>query len=1191
MTTQINRVSLEELFFVFITKSATPQDFKDYYNLIKTNSSHNYLKKIKVFFQNNYKTGFNNYVNSILSDEYDDIIKYFDMLYLPHLLPKELLKYIDEKLLFIPEIQQANKNEYKYISQEIKSLLITKKNLNSFPMDLIFYFYIIQTLIRNDEVSITVVQFIFSEEFKEKYHIIFKIFSTLATYFKNNELMFSNFNNLGKKAQQIEMKDKLRYIYVLHNIKKIFDSIYSGTTTSNVNKKEIKAKIIQTYLDYFSELLKKDNSNKTEHILCIFNYIRDLTRDQEYQILPYKWIIIQIKNYNILPSIDQTLGKEIFKFLFNLREYEILIDLLFYFVKFEELCNTAYIYVKNLKQQLLDPSINFNDKDIQKFIYVVYYVCLKMKTVRNKKKFSLISKFEINLTDQKVKSYFAIHCIFIYLHSGVRNSPTKQMDNLQTIFQQIQENQDYNINPIIWVNINENFDSFSKETAYISKKFFEDETLLFQTDTKDVINQYPNKLQAFVKALQTINVDIFMHKYYPYILFCKSPKTNPIIFSNNFISQHLTIPLKKIIHKENFQYELKGYIIIKYNDEREVILYDKYSLSWYFVVKKEWKKNLDFVPNMKKVLLVYFLRNSKKHIDSYLFNCQPKKYMEGELYESSLIDLFNINPKLIEINYNYFRDAFGLNNVDKFLFFYHKLKNSIDLEKSKEGKKFLMFLIKGIGDKYNPKLNQIKNEIFDGNLLCEIMNNFLTNLNSNTLLCIIIEDIVFDLEFCSDHLNSLINIPDTLILWILLLFLRTKNSKEIENIINYDELLSYFLEEQSTQEQFKSLSSEVSFNSNIIKNIRSYYNNQIVENKENYRFVNEILLSLLGTNKEKQFLKLFEKIFNKYKYLFNTHTSYINENKYISPGIQLLFRYVKTTSSEPLYTYLIKFIFEFDFDNEKQNGIIDKYVQIMSQIPNENSIIQNSIENDKLLRKCLIKSRPYCQKIETLLFIEYLIDDYKITNESNKIERIASLINNSSENMDIYLTFLQLYKDFRKKILIDNSLTLKENELRTQDYMNIKRIENESDLQSFSNINNAKPIIFIEISQCKFLKTIINSSIPNYHLKGLILTVSDKKILLFRNKYNEYWYSLKEKKWLPNILSESKKANKEILACYFRTNKEKYQNKLTEIFYKPEKIKKFSYSENILNWYKKHHEHFLNNNKDYFKTIFGKEYK
>ena len=347
MTTQINRVSLEELFFVFITKSATPQDFKDYYNLIKTNSSHNYLKKIKVFFQNNYKTGFNNYVNSILSDEYDDIIKYFDMLYLPHLLPKELLKYIDEKLLFIPEIQQANKNEYKYISQEIKSLLITKKNLNSFPMDLIFYFYIIQTLIRNDEVSITVVQFIFSEEFKEKYHIIFKIFSTLATYFKNNELMFSNFNNLGKKAQQIEMKDKLRYIYVLHNIKKIFDSIYSGTTTSNVNKKEIKAKIIQTYLDYFSELLKKDNSNKTEHILCIFNYIRDLTRDQEYQILPYKWIIIQIKNYNILPSIDQTLGKEIFKFLFNLREYEILIDLLFYFVKFEELCNTAYICKKS----------------------------------------------------------------------------------------------------------------------------------------------------------------------------------------------------------------------------------------------------------------------------------------------------------------------------------------------------------------------------------------------------------------------------------------------------------------------------------------------------------------------------------------------------------------------------------------------------------------------------------------------------------------------------------------------------------------------------------------------------------------------------------------------------------------------------------------------------------------------------
>jgi hypothetical protein len=1191
MTTQINRVRLEELFFVFITKSATPQDFKNYYNLIKTNSRNNYLKKIKVFFQNNYKTGFNNYVSSILSEEYDDIIKYFDTLYLPHLLPKELLNYIDEKLLSIPEIQQVNMNEYKYISQEIKSLLITKKNLNSFPMDLIFYFYIIQTLIRKDEVSINIVEFILSEEFKEKYPIIFKRFSTLATYFKNNELMFSDFNNLGQKAQQIEMKDKLRYIYVLKNIKKIYHSIYSEITTPNVNKNEIKAKIIQTYLDYFSELLKKDNCNKTEDILCIFNYIRDLTRDKEYQILPYKWIILQIKNYNILPSIDQTLGKEIFKFLFNLREYETLIDLLFYFVKFEELCNIAYIYVKNLKQQLLDPSINFNDEDIQKFIYVVYYVCLKMKTVRNKKKFSLISKFELNLTDQKVKSYFAIHCIFIYLHSGVRNSSTKQMDNLQTIFQQIQEDQNYKINPIIWVNINENFDSFSKQTTYISKKFFGDETLLFEMDTKEAINQYPNKPQAFVKALQTINVDILMHKYYPYILFCKSPNTNSIIFSNTFISQHLTIPLKKQIHKDNFQYELKGYIIIKYNDEREVILYDKYSLSWYFVVKKEWKKKLDFEPNMKKVLLVYFLRNSKKHIDSYLFNCQPQKHMEGELYESSFIDLFNINPKLIEINYNFFRDAFELNNVDKFLFFYHKLKNSIDLEKSKEGKKFLMFLIKGIDDNYNLKLNQIKNEMFDGNLLYETMSNFVTNLNSNTLLCIIIEDILFDLEFCSKHLSSLINVPDTLILWILLLFLKTKNPKEIENIINYDEFLSLFLEEQTTQKQFQVLSSKVSFDQNIIKNIISYYNNKIVEYKENYRFVNEILLTLLRKNKEKWFLKLFEKLFNQHKYLFNTHTSYINENKYISPGIQLLFRYVKTTSSVPLYTYLIKFIFEYEFDNEKQDGIIDKYVQIMSQTPNENNIIQNLIENDKLLRKCLIKSRPYCQKIETLLFIEYLIDNYKIMKESKKIERIASLINNFSENMDIYLPYLLLYKDFSKKILINNSLTLKNNELLTQDYMNIKRIENESYLQSFLNINNTKPIIFIEISEYKSLEEIINLNISNYHLKGLILTVSDTKILLFRNKYNKYWYSLKVKKWQPNKISEFKKANKKILACYFRTNKEKYQNKLTEIFYKPEKIKKFNYSENILNWYKKYHEHFLNDNKDYFKIIFGKKYK
>ena len=618
-------------------------------------------------------------------------------------------------------------------------------------------------------------------------------------------------------------------------------------------------------------------------------------------------------------------------------------------------------------------------------------------------------------------------------------------------------------------------------------------------------------------------------------------------------------------------------------------MYDKCSLSWYFVVKKEWRKNLDFELNMKKVLLVYFLRNSKKHIDSYLFNCQHKQLMEGELYESSLIDLFNINPKLIEIHYNFFRDAFELNNVDKFLLFYHKLKNSIDLEKSKEAKKFLMFLFKGIDNEDNPKLNQIKNEIFNGNLLYETMNNFLTNLNSNTLVGIIIEDIVFDLEFCSNNLNSLINIPDTLILWILLLFLRTKNPKEIENIINYDELLSYFLKEQSTQEQFKVLSSKVSFNSKIIKNIRLYYNNKIVDYKENYRFVNEILLSLLRTNKEKRFLKLFEKLFNQHKSLFNTHTSYINENTYISPGIQLLFRYVKTTSSIPLYTYLIKFIFEFGFDNEKQDGIIDKYIQIMSQTPNENNIIQNIIENDKLLRKCLIKSRPYCQKIETLLFIEYLIDNYKITKESKKIETIASLVNNSSENMDTYLPFLWLYKDFHKKIFIDNALTLKENKLQTQDYMDIKRIENESKLQSNSNIKNAKPIIFIEISEYKSLKTIINSSIPNYYLKGLILTVSDTKIFLFRNKYNEYWYSLKEKKWLHNIISEYKKANKKILVCYYRTNKEKYQTKLMEIFYKPEKIKKFNYSEDILNWYKKHHENFLNDNEGYFKTIFGKK--
>ena len=44
-----------------------------------------------------------------------------------------------------------------------------------------------------------------------------------------------------------------------------------------------------------------------------------------------------------------------------------------------------------------------------------------------------------------------------------------------------------------------------------------------------------------------------------------------------------------------------------------------------------------------------------------------------------------------------------------------------------------------------------------------------------------------------------------------------------------------------------------------------------------------------------------------------------------------------------------------------------------------------------------------------------------------------------------------------------------------------------------------------------------------------------------------------------------------------------------EIFYKPEKIKKFNYSEDILNWYKKHHENFLNDNEGYFKTIFGKK--
>ena len=129
MTTKTNRLYLEQMFFVFVTQSATSQDFKNYYNLIKTNSFNNVLKKIKVFFRNNYNKGYKNYVYSILTKEHTDIIEYFDYLYPPHLLPKELLNYIDEKLLSIPENLQVDTNTFKFLNEEFRTILIMKNNV------------------------------------------------------------------------------------------------------------------------------------------------------------------------------------------------------------------------------------------------------------------------------------------------------------------------------------------------------------------------------------------------------------------------------------------------------------------------------------------------------------------------------------------------------------------------------------------------------------------------------------------------------------------------------------------------------------------------------------------------------------------------------------------------------------------------------------------------------------------------------------------------------------------------------------------------------------------------------------------------------------------------------------------------------------------------------------------------------
>ena len=397
----------------------------------------------------------------------------------------------------------------------------------------------------------------------------------------------------------------------------------------------------------------------------------------------------------------------------------------------------------------------------------------------------------------------------------------------------------------------------------------------------------------------------------------------------------------------------------------------------------------------------------------------------------------------------------------------------------------------------------------------------------------------------------------------------------------------------------------MSFNSKIIDNIRLYSNSQTIEHKDNYIFLIQILLLLFVENEE-QIQKCFETLFNYNHNFFSSNSEGIDEIQDI--GIKLLSRYLKHFQSIPLYSNLIKHIFQCSFEKDQHTIvpclsitkylIIDDYIQVL----NADICIQNTMKNDKLLRKCLIKIRPYCQKVETLLLIEYFLDNYKINNENNKSEKISALFNNSAGNMNIELPFKLLYRDIRKKTNINIFLNYKENEFQMilkdlndkfQDKIGYKRLDNYTDLNLESPLytSNPKPITFIEVSQFNSPNNIIYSSKSNYYLKGIILFLKGTKFFLFVNKYNKYWYSPQESKWLPNIISEYKQATKKIFVYYYRPNEEKYQHKLMEIFYEPKKIKNLDGYEQILKWYKEHHLHFFNENKSFFKHIFGNKYK
>ena len=201
--------------------------------------------------------------------------------------------------------------------------------------------------------------------------------------------------------------------------------------------------------------------------------------------------------------------------------------------------------------------------------------------------------------------------MFFYLHSGLK-SILKNDNIFSKVFKDIEQNKN-----VDFIDNNacckKQIESFKNGTKKLFESFFNHVELIYVVNKIKDLKHYSTQSNIFVELFQSIPKKTSI----PIILYLKLPTNNPEFFTDKFISHHSKIQIEKNVVNQNYQYVLKGFYMLHESGEQNVLLYNKYTLSWYSVKHKIWAHNIDIDMKLYEIYIVYFLKEPKQ-VDNLL---------------------------------------------------------------------------------------------------------------------------------------------------------------------------------------------------------------------------------------------------------------------------------------------------------------------------------------------------------------------------------------------------------------------------------------------------------------------------------------------------------------------------------------------------------------------------------------------